>query len=182
VAPPDIEWPVGAVQQRLASRQRTLESGAGVRNMIALVPTDRLSRLERAEAEKLADWEPSRPKTREDCVGGLRPCPHVGCRHHLYSDVNERDRGATLRIRTDVLPWEMEYSCALDVADMEAGDLAHLVLDVEGATQEKTHGNNANHTLGEIGALLGVTREAVRQIEAGAVEKFSEHPAWKGAR
>lgn len=33
----------------------------------------------------------SRPRTRGDCFRLPRPCPFVGCRHHLYLDVR-RDR------------------------------------------------------------------------------------------
>ena len=33
-----------------------------------------------------------RPTTRVDCENGMRPCPWVGCRYHLYLDVDKRGR------------------------------------------------------------------------------------------
>ncbi len=57
-----------------------------------------------------------RPKTRGECVGGQRPCPWVGCRHHLYLDVNEH----TGKIKFNypgVEPENLAESCSLDVAD-----------------------------------------------------------------
>ena len=76
-----------------------------------------------------------RPRTRGDCATVPRPCPYVGCHHNLWSEVCIRGRY--------VPPWEMppDCSCALDVADM--GGL----------------------TMEEVGTVLGVTRERVRQIE-----------------
>ena len=32
----------------------------------------------------------ARPKMREDCGQGERPCPFVSCKHHLYLDVSAR--------------------------------------------------------------------------------------------
>src|SRR5262245_16779935 len=29
-----------------------------------------------------------RPKDRGECKEGMRPCPYVSCKHHLYLDVN----------------------------------------------------------------------------------------------
>lgn len=62
----------------------------------------------------------SRPLTRGDCVNGIRPCPWVSCRHHLYLDVV---RGGTLvRINfPEIEPGDLKDSCSLDVA--ERGEL-----------------------------------------------------------
>jgi len=57
-----------------------------------------------------------RPKTRGDCVGGLRPCPFVSCEFNLYLDVNP-ENGA-IKINFPLLEvWELSETCALDVAD-----------------------------------------------------------------
>lgn len=81
-----------------------------------------------------------RPKTRADCEGVPRPCPYVGCRHHLYMDVTE---AGSIRVMMDGEVWEMAESCALDLADRYPDGL----------------------TLEEVGDILGLTRERVRQIE-----------------
>lgn len=90
---------------------------------------------------------PARPETRGECAGFERPCPFVSCKFHLYLDV-----AATGSIKLnfpDLEVWEMAETCALDVAD--AG----------GAT------------LVEVGALMNVTRERVRQIEERVLAKLS---------
>jgi hypothetical protein len=53
----------------------------------------------------------------------------------------------------DLQSWEIPASCALDVA--AAGE----------------------HTLEEVGGLLNLTRERIRQIEATALEKLHGSPA-----
>lgn len=88
-----------------------------------------------------------RPRTRGDCVDGPRPCPWYGCRYHLALDVTSK--GA---IKMDTGPLQrMEHTCALDAAE-------------DGA-----------RSLEEIGKLLGIGRERVRQIEAVALEQMRDH-------
>lgn len=87
-----------------------------------------------------------RPQVRGDCVDGLRPCPYVGCSNNLYLDVN-RETGAIKLNFPDVYPHEMKVSCALDVADKDGV------------------------TLEEVGEMMNVTRERVRQIEKQAIDK-----------
>lgn len=84
-----------------------------------------------------------RPRTRADCIDGPRPCPYVGCRHHLYLDVDARG-GLHL---PEIEPWEMRRSCALDIAD-------------EGEQQ-----------LLEVARLLDVSHTRILQIQAGATAK-----------
>lgn len=87
-----------------------------------------------------------RPKTRGECVDMPRPCPYVGCRYHLYLDVD--DRSGSLRINyPDKEPWELENSCALDIA-------------------------NSDNNLEEVGAIMGITRERVRQVEKVALARM----------
>lgn len=89
------------------------------------------------------------PKRRGDCEGGQRPCPWVSCQYHLYLDVNP-DTG-TIKLRHPGREvWELEESCALDVADR--GGL----------------------TLEEVGRLSGLTRERIRQVEAAALAELRE--------
>lgn len=97
----------------------------------------------------VADVE--RPHTRGDCMpGGVnaqRPCPWVSCRHHLFLDVNPETGSIKLNF-TDVEPWGLRETCALDVA--ERGEA----------------------TLEEVGALMNVTRERTRQMEVRGLLKL----------
>ncbi len=88
-----------------------------------------------------------RPRTRVECIGGERPCPFVSCKHHLYVDVSPRTGAIKLNF-PDLEVWEMNESCALDVAD-------------RGGT-----------TLEDVGAIMNLTRERIRQVEVRALAKL----------
>ncbi len=88
-----------------------------------------------------------RPKVREECTGGPRPCPFVSCKHHLYIDVSARTGAIKLNF-PDLEVWEMGESCALDIAD-------------RGGT-----------TLEDVGAIMNLTRERIRQVEVKALAKL----------
>jgi hypothetical protein len=84
---------------------------------------------------------PERPRTRAECEPGvgMRPCPWVACRHHLYLDV--KDSGLLRFNFPDKEPDELKETCSLDVAD--AG----------------------RHTHEQVGDLVNMHRERVRQLE-----------------
>jgi hypothetical protein len=94
----------------------------------------------------------ARPLTRAECRDGPRPCLFVSCRYHLYLDVDPSSGSVRLNF-PDQEVWELEETCALDLA--EAGTV----------------------TLDHIGELLGVTRERVRQIEQGALRRLEARAA-----
>jgi hypothetical protein len=91
------------------------------------------------------DYE--KPKSRIDCVDGARPCPFVSCKHHLFLDVSARTGAIKLNF-PDLEVWEMTETCALDIAD-------------RGGT-----------TLEEVGAIMNLTRERIRQVEVKALAKL----------
>jgi len=105
-----------------------------------------------AEAEPAAD-EPvdlnfDRPVTRGDCLPGgwneERPCPFVGCVHHLAAKVNDENDTGYVRLLAN---WDDgRPTCALDEVDKHGGQ-----------------------DLAAIGRLLGITRERARQIESKAL-------------
>lgn len=58
-----------------------------------------------------------RPKTRADCAASVRPCPWVGCRHHLFTEVRANGTIAyPYGTRLEALE-QMQDSCSLDVAE-----------------------------------------------------------------
>ena len=89
-----------------------------------------------------------RPKTRSDCENAIRPCPWVGCKYHLYLDVAEN--GSIKFNFPDLSPKQIPESCALDVA----------------AQGEKT--------LDEVGNLLNLSRERIRQIESKVTQNLGK--------
>jgi hypothetical protein len=75
-------------------------------------------KLEESEGALMALLFPDkRPVTRDDCKDAARPCPWLGCRHHLWSDEHD---GVEARVLS--LPVIGAPSCALDVVD-EGKDL-----------------------------------------------------------
>ena len=91
-----------------------------------------------------------RPRTRAECSDAPRPCPFVSCKHHLYLDVSARTGAIKLNF-PDLEVWEMSETCALDVAD-------------RGGT-----------TLEEVGAIMNLTRERIRQVEVRGLAKIKDH-------
>lgn len=91
--------------------------------------------------------EVQKPRTRAECANGERPCPFVSCKHHLYLDVSARTGAIKLNF-PDLEVWEMTETCALDVAD-------------RGGT-----------TLEEVGAIMNLTRERIRQVEVKGLAKL----------
>ena len=101
------------------------------------------------EQELLRSVEDNRPRTRADCINGPRPCLFVSCKHNLYLDVNPETGSIKLNF-PDKEIWELEHTCALDVA--EKGGI----------------------TLEEVGEIMNLTRERIRQVETRGLAKLRE--------
>jgi len=115
-----------------------------------------IKRLPKRELERGKQLYPEtdypRPVTRADCTQGefaIRPCPFVSCKYHLYLDVLDRTGSIKLNF-PDLEVWELPESCALDVAD------------------------RGGMPLEEIGDVMNLTRERVRQIETKGLAKLRE--------
>ena len=89
-----------------------------------------------------------RPQLRGECEPGgwneARPCPFVGCKHHLFLEV----------LPTGNIKQRMSIEVYL------GGDRPSCVLDVAG---------RGGLTLEAVGEQLDVTRERIRQIELDAL-------------
>src|SRR4051812_7514944 len=88
-----------------------------------------------------------RPQMRSECADMERPCPFVSCRYHLYIDVHPV-RGSIKINFPDLEVWEMTDTCALDIAD------------------------RGGITLEEVGEIMNLTRERVRQVETQGLGKL----------
>lgn len=104
-------------------------------------------RVNAHDAAGMADELEQRPRTRGECRFGERPCPWVSCRHHLAIDVNPYTGSITVNFPA-IGPLDLRETCSLDVADR--GGL----------------------TLEEVGELLNLTRERIRQVEVRGLIKL----------
>lgn len=90
-----------------------------------------------------------RPTSRGECANVARPCPYVSCKYHLYIDVNPNTGSIKVNFPEREV-WELKQSCALDVA--QQGGI----------------------TLEEVGEILNLTRERIRQVEVRGLMKLRE--------
>ncbi len=91
-----------------------------------------------------------KPVTRAECASTERPCPYVSCKYHLYLDIHPV-RGSIKVNFPDLEVWEMTETCALDIAD------------------------RGGITLEEVGEIMNLTRERVRQVETQGLSKLQGH-------
>ncbi len=104
---------------------------------------------EKIEAAQLIfqAFEQFRPRSRGDCRNAPRPCPWVSCKYHLYLDIVPQSGSIKMNF-PDLEVWEMTETCALDVAD------------------------RGGITLEDVGMLLNLTRERIRQVERSGIDKL----------
>jgi hypothetical protein len=127
------------------------ESGRRRRRSRARARTISIRRLSKAELNRGRALYPEedywRPTTRAQCADMERPCPFVSCKYHLYIDVHPV-RGSIKINFPDVEVWEMTDTCALDIAD------------------------RGGITLEEVGEIMNLTRERVRQLETQGLARL----------
>lgn len=105
-----------------------------------------LGEVDAEEEALLTEIKGSRPRNRSDCINSPRPCVFVSCKYNLYLDVNPETGSIKLNFPDKEIE-ELEYTCALDVS--EKGGI----------------------TLEEVGEIMNLTRERIRQVETKGLEK-----------
>ena len=117
----------------------------------------RLTRQEMMEGASLVKYmDYRRPRKRQECASAQRPCAFVSCKHHLYLDVNP-DTGSIKLNFPHLEVSEMTHTCALDVAAM------------------------GGITLEEVGEIMNLTRERIRQVEVRGLLKMKMSAAADGS-
>jgi hypothetical protein len=134
-APPEISRKIRRRRRRTRPRSKT-------------IAMKRLTREElRVGAAMYPPVDIERPSTRAECREEMRPCPWVACKHHLYLDINPETGSIKINF-PDLEPWDLQNTCALDVA--ERGGI----------------------TLEEVGEIMNLTRERIRQVEVRGLLKL----------
>ncbi len=113
-----------------------------------------IKRLSKRELERgrqaFPESEYQSPVYRAQCLQGDnadRPCAFVSCKYHLYLDVSERTGAIKLNF-PDLEVWDLPESCSLDIAD------------------------RGGITLEEVGTIMNLTRERIRQLETKGLAKL----------
>lgn len=132
-------------------RRKVHSAGRDGRVRSKTIAPKRLTREEKRLSETMVyPVDVVRPETRQECMNMTRPCPFVSCSHHLYLDVNPESGAIKLNF-PHLEVWEMAETCSLDVAD------------------------RGGITLEEVGAILNLTRERIRQVEVRGLTKIKVH-------
>ena len=144
-----------ALQEQVIEPETDDEQGRRRRRTRSRARTISIRRLSKAELNRGRELYPEldywRPETRGECMEMERPCPFVACKYHLYIDVHPV-RGSIKVNFPDVEVWEMTDTCALDIAD------------------------RGGITLEEVGQIMNLTRERVRQLETQGLARLGTLP------
>jgi len=140
-----------AIEQQPDDEGQPKKRGRRKRRSRQRARTISIRRLSKAELNRGRLLYPEtdywKPRARQDCVDMERPCPYVSCKYHLYIDVHPV-RGSIKINFPDLEVWEMTETCALDIAD------------------------RGGITLEEVGEIMNLTRERVRQVETAGLAKL----------
>jgi hypothetical protein len=139
------------IEQEGADEAEVDQRGRRKRRSRSRARTISIRRLSKTELNRGREQFPEndywRPRLRGECADTERPCPFVACKYHLYIDVHPI-RGSIKINFPDVEVWEMTDTCALDIAD------------------------RGGITLEEVGQIMNLTRERVRQLETQGLARL----------
>ena len=146
-------WVKMTDEQNQSRPIRTTTARRGARRGLRRSKTLAVRGLPREKVEEAQQifqtFEQFRPKSRGDCRNAPRPCPWVSCKYHLYLDIVMQSGSIKMNF-PDLEVWEMTETCALDVAD------------------------RGGITLEDVGILLNLTRERIRQVEKSGLDKLRQ--------
>ena len=144
---PALAEPVADAVVKAPATSRKVRKQRRERARSKTIAPKRLNKEEIRIGQMLLMPDVDRPMTRGECKNMERPCPFVSCKHHLYLDVNPETGSIKLNF-PDLEVWEMKETCSLDVAD------------------------RGGITLEEVGEILNLTRERIRQVEVRGLLKL----------
>ena len=147
---------MGAIEGAAPATSRKVRAKRRERARSKTIAPKRLTKEEIRQGQVLFMPDVVRPSSRAECGATERPCPFVACKHHLYLDVNPETGSIKLNF-PDLEVWEMKETCSLDVAD------------------------KGGITLEEVGAILNLTRERIRQVEVRGLLKLKMDGAIDGS-
>ena len=145
----DLSDPNGVIASQRPIRTPGARRGArrGLRRSKTLAVRG-LTKEKTEEAQLIFQaFEQFRPRSRGECRNAPRPCTWVSCKYHLYLDIVPQSGSIKMNF-PDLEVWEMTETCALDVAD------------------------RGGITLEDVGNILNLTRERIRQVEQSGVNKL----------
>jgi hypothetical protein len=146
-----------AAEEKVPTRSHKRRQRRRDRPRSKTIAQKRLTRQEMMEGASLVKYmDYRRPRNRCECATAPRPCPFVSCKHHLYLDVNP-DTGSIKLNFPHLEVSEMAYTCALDVAA------------------------KGGITLEEVGEIMNLTRERIRQVEVRGLLKMKMSAAADGS-
>ena len=169
------------------------------------------------EEKVIIPWTDDRPTNYyRDCVDRPRPCPWFGCKHNLMLDVNQDTGSITLNVGRKTVPNGVRGRPIVTQRRINAisargsqqsredsheskmfNDGSKKLIDLFGRMvngKEKPTcvldcvENERSHTLEEVGVMMSVTRERIRQIESKAERRLrkmveeGDHEEWMEMR
>jgi hypothetical protein len=154
------------------------------------INVQKLPKRQREAAHSRSFWDVEldrlRPKTRDDCKPGPRPCPWIGCRFHTAITV-DLERGSIKENFPHLKIWsdpegdglerlELEHgTCSLDIADKHddgTEGVGGLIALYQVATSGKPMGMTPGMTIEEVAKAMNISIERVRQLGSGAMQEM----------